>query len=45
MMRQGKLNKKAFVKLLGGTLLIEWLEDGVYMTGPATHVFDGEIDI
>lgn len=44
MMRLGKVNKKAFVKLLGGTLQIEWLEDGVYMTGPATHVFDGVIE-
>ncbi|MCX7773450.1 MAG: diaminopimelate epimerase [Clostridia bacterium] len=43
MMRLGKLNKSAFVKLLGGTLQIEWLDDGIYMTGPATHVFDGEI--
>ncbi len=31
------------VKLLGGTLTIEWSEkdDHVYMTGPATFVFDG----
>lgn len=44
MMRLGKLNRKASVKLLGGNLEIEWNEDGVYMTGPATHVFDGEIN-
>lgn len=44
MMRLGKLQKIAFVKLLGGTLKIEWTDDGVYMTGPATHVFDGEIN-
>ncbi len=43
MMRLDKLDKTACVKLLGGTLQIEWQEDGVYMTGPATHVFDGEI--
>lgn len=43
MMRLGKLNRTASVRLLGGTLQIEWNDDGVYMTGPATHVFDGEI--
>lgn len=43
MMRLGKLNKTAKVVLLGGTLEIEWLEDGIYMTGPAAHVFDGEV--
>lgn len=45
MMRLGKIRRKAEVSLLGGTLEIEWLEDGIYMTGPAAHVFDGEIDI
>ena len=43
MMRLGNIQKKSEVHLLGGTLLIEWLDDGIYMTGPATHVFDGEI--
>ncbi|MDD6039455.1 MAG: diaminopimelate epimerase [bacterium] len=35
------------VELLGGHLLIEWdrQENVVYMTGPATVVFDGEITI
>ena len=35
------------VKLLGGDLQIEWdrEEDRVFMTGPATVVFDGVIDI
>lgn len=39
--------RKSTVKLLGGDLLIEWnAEDNhVYMTGPATKVFDGEIEI
>ena len=33
------------VKLLGGELLIEWDRDNnlIYMTGPATTVFEGEI--
>jgi diaminopimelate epimerase len=45
MMRLGKLNRTANVKLLGGILGIEWLEDGVYMTGPASQVFDGELEV
>ncbi len=39
--------RKATVKLLGGDLLIEWDEkdNHIYMTGSATKVFDGEIEI
>ena len=35
------------VKLLGGDLKIFWdrKENLVYMTGPATTVFDGEIEL
>lgn len=35
------------VKLLGGDLTIQWDQEAnlVYMTGPATTVFDGEIDL
>ena len=38
---------KVTVKLLGGDLQIEWDReaDHVYMTGPATVVFDGEIEL
>jgi len=37
---------KIDVLLIGGTLQIEYLEDGtVYMTGPAVKVFEGEIEI
>ena len=36
-------DKKLTVKLTGGELLIEWAENGmVFMSGPATIVFDGE---
>jgi len=45
LMRLGMIERKAEVKLLGGTLEIDWQDDGLYMTGPAAHVFDGEIDI
>ncbi|MBN2851668.1 MAG: diaminopimelate epimerase [Clostridia bacterium] len=40
-------DREATVKLLGGDLLIEWNEkdNHVYMTGPATTVFTGEIEI
>lgn len=34
------------VHLRGGDLVIRYAQDGtVFMTGPATHVFDGEIEI
>ena len=43
----GLCDRKATVRLLGGDLFIEWNEQDnhVYMTGPATKVFDGEIDL
>ncbi len=41
----GKCERTATVKLLGGDLLITWDEDTnhVFMTGPAEFVFEGEI--
>jgi diaminopimelate epimerase len=45
---RGLCDTKVNVKLLGGTLTIEWDGDTsshVFMTGPATEVFSGEIDI
>jgi diaminopimelate epimerase len=43
----GRAGRKVDVALVGGTLAIEWNEtdDHVYMTGTATEVFSGEIDI
>jgi len=43
--QRGLLAREVKVKLPGGELLIAWPEDqsSVWMTGPATHVFDGEI--
>jgi diaminopimelate epimerase len=29
------------IDLDGGTLHIDWREDGVWMTGPTAHVFSG----
>ncbi len=41
-----KHDTEVTVHLLGGDLKITYQSDGtVMMTGPATHVFDGEIDI
>ncbi len=42
----GWTGRSVLIHLSGGDLEIEWAEDdSVYMTGPATHVFDGEIDL
>ena len=43
----GLTDNKVTVKLLGGELEIEWdrVANLVYMTGPATTVFEGEVDI
>lgn len=43
----GLTNDTVTVKLLGGSLQIQWdrQADLVYMTGPATTVFEGEIEI
>ncbi|OIQ24385.1 diaminopimelate epimerase [uncultured Vibrio sp.] len=42
---QGLLDSSVSVHLPGGTLQIEWQGPGhpLYMTGPATHVFDGQL--
>lgn len=41
----GKAERKAVIHLLGGDLVIDWQEEDnhVYMTGPASFVFTGEI--
>jgi len=44
-MRRGLVDRKVAVTLPGGTLDIEWRDDGVIvMTGPATESFRGEFD-
>ena len=42
---QGLLDENVTVHLPGGTLKIAWQGDGepLYMTGPASHVFDGQL--
>lgn len=42
----GYTKRNVTIELLGGKLFIEWneIDNHVYMTGPATTVFEGEID-
>ncbi|MGL5287461.1 diaminopimelate epimerase [Aeromonas sp. RU39B] len=46
-MSQGKLRDRVKVSLPGGDLMIAWKGAGspVFMTGPAEHVFDGQIEL
>lgn len=40
--RRGLTGRKVQIDLDGGTLFINWAEDGVWMTGPTMTVFAGE---
>lgn len=39
--RRGLTGRRVTIDLDGGTLQVDWREDGVWMTGPTAHVFDG----
>ncbi|RDW12629.1 diaminopimelate epimerase [Paracoccus thiocyanatus] len=39
--RRGLTGRRVRVNVPGGILEIDWREDGVWMTGPTAHVFDG----
>lgn len=39
--RRGLTGRRVKVNVPGGTLHIDWREDGVWMTGPTAYVFDG----
>ncbi|MEM6761084.1 MAG: diaminopimelate epimerase [Pseudomonadota bacterium] len=39
--RRGLTGRTVQVDLDGGTLEVDWRDDGVWMAGPAAHVFDG----
>ncbi|WP_238366279.1 diaminopimelate epimerase [Mesobacterium pallidum] len=39
--RRGLSGRTVTIELDGGTIHIDWREDGVWMTGPTAHVFDG----
>lgn len=45
--RQGLLDDSVSVELPGGSLLVQWSggEETVRMTGPASHVFEGKIEL
>ena len=38
---RGLTGRKLRLEVDGGTLEIDWRDDGVWMTGPVAHVFDG----
>lgn len=39
--RRGLTGRRVTLDLDGGTLIVDWREDGVWMTGPVARVFDG----
>jgi len=39
--RRGLTGRRVQIDLDGGTLQIDWSPEGVWMTGPTAHVFDG----
>lgn len=41
--RRGLTGRRVTLDLDGGSLEIDWRADGVWMTGPAAHVFDGRL--
>lgn len=42
-MRRNLTGRNVEVITDGGPIRIEWLDDGVWMTGPTAHVYDGEL--
>lgn len=41
--RRGLADARATLKLDGGDLEIDWQPEGVWMSGPTAHVFDGQL--
>jgi diaminopimelate epimerase len=39
--RRGLTGRRVTLDMDGGALEVDWREDGVWMTGPVAHVFDG----
>ena len=39
----GLTGRRVLLDLDGGSLEIDWRDDGVWMTGPTAHVFDGRL--
>jgi diaminopimelate epimerase len=40
--RRGLTGRRVRITLDGGALMIDWRDDGVWMTGATAHVFDGQ---
>lgn len=38
---RGLTGRQVTIEVDGGTLMTDWREDGVWLTGPVAHVFDG----
>jgi diaminopimelate epimerase len=43
--RRGLTDRRVRVIVDGGMLEVDWREDGVWMTGPTAHVFDGVLHL
>jgi diaminopimelate epimerase len=41
--RRGLTGRQVRVEVDGGTLMIDWAEEGVWLAGPTAHVFDGVV--
>jgi diaminopimelate epimerase len=41
--RRGLTGRKVQIELDGGTIWIDWRDDGVWLTGPTCHVFSGTL--
>ena len=41
--RRGLTDRSVRIDLDGGEIAIDWRDDGVWMTGPTAHVFDGTL--
>jgi diaminopimelate epimerase len=39
--RRGLTGRSVQIDLDGGRIVIDWRDDGVWMTGPTAHVYDG----
>ena len=40
---RGLTGRQVVLEMDGGTLEVDWREDGVWLTGPVAHVFDGQL--
>lgn len=43
--RRGLTGRKVTIELDGGTIHVDWRDDGVWMTGPTAHVFSGVLHL